>query len=77
VAPLRPRPGAPFFTPDDRAFPAAEVVPSASGENTAQLWQRFIESWKWRKAQIECGLFEVGLERVGETCQERPGGGAQ
>jgi hypothetical protein len=65
-----------LFSPDDRAFPDAEVVPSALGENTAQLWQRFIESWKWRQVQIDAGLFEVGLERIGETEDSVPPAGA-
>lgn len=56
-----------LFAPDDRVFPAAELVASASGENTAQLWQRFAESWKWRKAQIEAGTFEVALESIPST----------
>lgn len=61
-----------FFAPDDTAFPDAEVVPSVSGENTAQLWMRFIETWKWRKNQIESGAIEVGLESIEETDQSVP-----
>lgn len=61
-----------LFAPDDRAFPAAEVVASDSGENTAQLWQRFVASWKWRKAQIEDGAFEVALESIPETDESVP-----
>lgn len=56
-----------FFAPDDRAFPDAEAVTSASGENTPQLWLRFLETWKWRKAQIEAGAFEVALETIAPT----------
>ena len=61
-----------LFAPDDRVFSAAEVVGSASGENTAQLWQRFGASWKWRKAQIEEGAFEVALESIPETDESTP-----
>ena len=53
-----------FFVPDDRAFPDADVVPSADGENTAQLWQRFIATWRWRVAQIQAGQFEVALDGI-------------
>ena len=53
-----------FFAPDDRAFPDAEVVPSADGENTAQLWQRFLATWRWRVAQIQSGQLEVALEGI-------------
>lgn len=61
-----------LFAPDERAFPGADTVPSESGENTAQLWLRFLESWKWRKAQIESGLFEVALEGIDETEESIP-----
>jgi hypothetical protein len=37
-----------------------------TGENTAQLWLRFLETWKWRQAQFAEGTFEVVLE-PGET----------
>jgi hypothetical protein len=61
-----------FFAPDDTAFPNAEVVASDSGESTAQLWLRFIETWKWRKAQIESGVIELGLESIPETEESEP-----
>ncbi len=60
------------FAPDDRAFPDAEVVPSADGENTAQLWQRFLATWKWRVAQIQSGRFEVALESIASTDESEP-----
>lgn len=56
-----------FFAPDDRVFPDAEVVPAADGENTAQLWQRFLSTWSWRVAQIRSGQFEVALESIAPT----------
>jgi hypothetical protein len=61
-----------FFAPDDVAFPDADTVPSASGENTAQLWQRFLETWKWRKGQVDAGRFEVALEGIEETEESIP-----
>lgn len=61
-----------FFAPDDRAFPDAEVVPSADGENTAQLWQRFLATWRWRVAQIQSGRFEVALAAIAPTEESEP-----
>lgn len=55
------------FAPDDHAFSRAEVIPAKSGENTAQLWQRFEETWRWRIAQIRAGDIEVVLEGIPET----------
>ncbi len=40
-------------------FTAAKYVPAESGENVAELWQRFIETWKWRRDQIHRGMIEV------------------
>lgn len=56
--------GGRFFAPDNHVFPDAEAVPSGNGENTAQLWQRFVTSWHWRVAQIKSGQFEVVLESI-------------
>lgn len=61
-----------FFAPDNTTFPDAEVVMSESGENTAQLWLRFVETWKWRRAQIEEGVFEVVLESIDKTLESEP-----
>ncbi|MBX3683595.1 MAG: hypothetical protein KF731_13225, partial [Thauera sp.] len=51
-----------LLAPDDRAFPAAETIAADDGENTAQLWQRILATWRWRVAQIRDGRFEVVLE---------------
>jgi hypothetical protein len=61
-----------FFAPDNSAFPDAEVAASQSGENTAQLWLRFIETWKWRRAQINEGEFELALESIDATHESEP-----
>lgn len=61
-----------FLAPDDRAFPDAEVVPSADGENTAQLWQRFLATWRWRVAQIQSGQIEVVLDAIPATEDSEP-----
>lgn len=61
-----------FFASDDRAFPGAEVVQSADGENTAQLWLRFLATWHWRVAQIQEGQFEVVLDAIPATDDSRP-----
>lgn len=61
-----------LFVSDDRAFPEAEVVVSANGENTAQLWQRFIAAWRWRVVQIQSGQFEVALDTIPVTEDSTP-----
>lgn len=61
-----------FFAPDRAAFPEAEVAAAESGENTARLWQRFLATWKWRRAQIESGAFEVVLESIPPTEESEP-----
>lgn len=61
-----------FFAPDNATFPDAEAAASQSGENTAQLWQRFVETWKWRRSQIEAGAFEVALESIEVTPESDP-----
>jgi len=50
-----------LLTRDDHWFPGVNPVSNRSEENTAQLWQRFLVSWKWRQAQFAQGCFEVVL----------------
>ena len=62
-----------LFAPDDCAFPDADVVSPTDGENTAQLWQRFLVTWRWRVAQIQAGQFEVVLNAIpGSEASEAP-----
>lgn len=59
-----------LLAPDDRSFPHAECIASDNDENTAQLWQRFLVSWRWRCAQIKAGRFELvfdGLEATDDS----------
>lgn len=44
---------------DHEFFPNAEILKPTGEENTAQYWQRFEQSWRWRKAQFDKGLVEV------------------
>jgi hypothetical protein len=53
-----------MMAPDNTTFEGARVIPAANGENTAQLYQRFLESWHWRARQMEGGAFEVVLEVI-------------
>lgn len=61
-----------FFTPDAQAFPDAEVISSEDDENTAQLWLRFVETWRWRVSQVEAGRFEVALDSISATEESAP-----
>lgn len=51
-----------LLTRDEHWFPGTHPVNNQTEENTAQLWQRFLVTWKWRQAQFAQGLFEVVLE---------------
>ena len=61
-----------FFAPDDRVFSDADVAASANGENTAQLWQRFVATWRWRAAQIQSGQFEVVFDAIAPDDASEP-----
>ncbi len=61
-----------LLAPDERSFPEAVSIASANGENTAQLWQRFLVSWRWRVAQFRAGRFEVVLEGIEPTDDSTP-----
>lgn len=61
-----------LLAPDDRSFPEAECIPSDNGENTVQLWQRFLASWRWRSAQVRAGRFEVVLDGIEPTDDSLP-----
>jgi hypothetical protein len=52
---------------DDHFFPDARLIKKTTEENTAQLWLRFIETWKWRRAQLDAGQVELALEEIEET----------
>lgn len=52
---------------DNQFFPDARLVRKSTDENTAHLWLRFIETWKWRRAQLDAGQIEVVLEEIEET----------
>jgi len=56
-----------LYAIDANYFPQAQTVRKASNEATADLWKRFLETWKWRSAQMATGRFEVVLEGLEET----------
>jgi hypothetical protein len=61
-----------LLAPDERTFPDAKTVPSESGENTAQLWQRILATWQWRVAQVRAGQFEVVMDGIPATDESAP-----
>jgi len=61
-----------FIASNESLFPGAQVVAGENGENIAQLWLRFIETWQWRVAQIKSGQFEVAIESVPITADSVP-----
>jgi hypothetical protein len=64
-----------LLTRDDLWFPGTHPVSNRSGENTAQLWQRFLVTWKWRQEQFAEGRFEVVLDDSGEPDSTPPDDG--
>jgi len=64
-----------LLTRDDLWFPGTHSVSNRSGENTAQLWQRFLVTWKWRQEQFAEGRFEVVLEGCDEADSMPPDDG--
>lgn len=52
---------------DDHFFPEARLVRKTTDENTAQLWLRFIETWKWRREQLDAGQIELALAEIEAT----------
>jgi len=61
-----------LLTPDDRAFPTAECIPAKPAGTTRELWQCFIEAWKWRQQQVNDGVFEVALAGIEADEQSLP-----
>ena len=58
---------------DHAFFPNAENLKPASEESALQYWQRFENSWRWRKDQFDRGLVEVtvtGTEPTNESAPE-------
>lgn len=64
-----------LLTRDDLWFPGTHPVSNRSGENTAQLWQRFLVTWKWRQEQFAEGRFEVVLDDSDESDSTPPDDG--
>ncbi|NNM12130.1 MAG: hypothetical protein HKO60_09415 [Pseudomonadales bacterium] len=42
-----------------KLFPNAEIIDPDDGGDWQSLWRSFESSWRWRKLQIDKGLFEV------------------
>ena len=64
-----------LLTHDDFWFPGTHPVSNRTGENTAQLWQRFLVTWKWRQEQFAQRRFEVVLDKSDETDSTPPDDG--
>lgn len=58
---------------DHEFFPNAEIIRQDGEETTARYWQRFENSWLWRKAQLDKGLVEVTIADTKPTEDSAPG----
>ncbi len=54
-------------------FPRADILKPDGEENAAQYWERFEESWRWRKAQFDSGLVEVTVKGTEPSDVSVPG----
>jgi RecB family exonuclease len=54
-------------------FPNAEILQPQSEENAADYWQRFEQTWHWRKQQFDRGLVEVTVADTEPTAESIPG----
>lgn len=61
-----------LLTRSEDWFAGVSPVRSTSDENTAQLWERFLVTWKWRQAQFAEGLFEVAVNDCDEDAATPP-----
>lgn len=60
-----------LLTPAQGVFPGISPIDLPDGA-TAQVWQALVESWKWRRAQLEAGSIEVALKDLPATEQSNP-----
>jgi RecB family exonuclease len=54
-------------------FPNAEILRPGGEESAAQYWQRFEQTWRWRRAQFDRGLVEVTVTDTEPTAESLPG----
>ncbi len=57
---------------DHDLFPEAECIVSENQENWAQYWQRFEQTWRWRREQFDRGLIEVTVSDTELTADSLP-----
>jgi hypothetical protein len=57
---------------DHDFFPNAEIIKPEGEENAARYWQRFEQTWHWRKEQLDRGLVEVTIEGTEPTADSIP-----
>ncbi|MEZ5571091.1 MAG: PD-(D/E)XK nuclease family protein [Halioglobus sp.] len=53
-------------------FPNADILKPDDDESAAQYWQRFEQSWRWRKSQFDRGLVEVTVSDTVPTAESAP-----
>jgi hypothetical protein len=58
---------------DHAFFPDADILRPDGQESAAQYWQRFEQSWRWRKAQFDQGRVEVTVADTEPTADSSPG----
>jgi len=58
---------------DHSFFPNADILRPEGEESAAQYWQRFEQSWRWRKAQFDAGRVEVTVAGTEPTADSSPG----
>ena len=57
---------------DHNLFPDAERIVTEDQENWSQYWQRFEQTWRWRREQFDRGLIEITVSDTELTADSIP-----
>lgn len=61
-----------FLAQEAGIMPDADLFLSRNGEGTSELWQRFNETWRWRRQQLDHGAVEVVFDDIPATAESQP-----
>lgn len=60
-----------LLTTSAEVFPGVRAVDAPEG-STALLWQRLLDTWRWRKGQIDAGAIELVFDGLAPTDASAP-----
>ena len=62
-----------ILTHDRHYFPAANTVTPDGDESSTVVWKRFMNTWGWRRKQLDRGLIEVTVSETEPDEDSQPG----